>query len=84
MCRHVLYIGHRRRHVYCAGIDVPVLRMTASAESFPDGTQHFAHRMSIRTSMHMSIHMSARLYYLTFKLTESLLEADVRARNVCV
>ena len=26
---------HRRRHVYCAGIDTPVSKMTASAESFP-------------------------------------------------
>ena len=36
LCRvEWICIGHRRRRVYRAGIDVPVRKMTASAESFP-------------------------------------------------
>ena len=31
--------GHRRRHVYCAGVDVPVLKMTASLRG-----GHFVYR----------------------------------------
>ena len=32
--RDLARIGHRRRHVYRAGIGVPVFKMTASAEGF--------------------------------------------------
>ena len=32
--RHGSSLGHRRQPVYCAGIDVPVLKMTALVRAF--------------------------------------------------
>ena len=52
-----LYIGHRRRHVYCAGVDVPVPKMTASARAFQRRvvrTDRVSARMSVRMSARMS------------------------------
>ena len=34
---YLTYIGHLRQHIYCTAIGVPVLKMTTSAESFPNG-----------------------------------------------
>ena len=47
-----LCIGHRR----CAGIDVPVLEMCASARAFQQYVAH-ACLMSVRMYVHMSIHV---------------------------
>ena len=46
-----LYIGHRRRRACCAGIDVPVLEMTASAAAFQP-----VHGTCLHMSMRMSTH----------------------------
>ena len=42
---------HRRRHVYCASIDVLVLKMTASTRTF----QVYAERMSAHMSMRVRV-----------------------------
>ena len=47
---------HRRRHVYCAGTDVKVLKI--SAESFSDGAQEHSGHMPRHTSAHMPMLMS--------------------------
>ena len=49
----VLY-RERRRPVYCAGVDVPVLKMTASARVFEWSMVH-AKRMSVRVSVRISV-----------------------------
>ena len=47
---------HRRRHVSCAGTDVPVLRMTASAESIPTGRGTCASHVYTHACAHLCRH----------------------------
>ena len=59
---------HRRWHVYCLGIDMAALKMTASARAFQRCVAHaqricrsMSTHMPIRMPIHMSIHMSIRI-----------------------
>ena len=51
---------HRRRHVYCTGTDVPVLKMAALARARQRCAAH-AHRMPTRKSRRMSVRMSVHM-----------------------
>ena len=66
---------HRRRHVHCAGMDVPAFKMTALARALQvlisgvaldNGTWHMPNT-AVHMSLRMSIHMSAHTFLILCK-----------------